>query len=61
VEWRKLHNEELYALYGLPNIIWLIKSRKRGSYRVVVGGGHDGERPLGRPRGVWENKIEMDL
>jgi hypothetical protein len=27
-EWRRLHNEELYALYSLPNIIWVIKSRR---------------------------------
>jgi len=27
-EWRKLHNEELYALYCSPNIIWLIESRR---------------------------------
>ena len=26
-EWRRLHNEELYALY-LPNIIRVIKSRR---------------------------------
>jgi hypothetical protein len=28
-EWRKLHNEELSDLYCLPNIIRLIKSKKR--------------------------------
>jgi hypothetical protein len=27
-EWRRLHNEELYTLYFLPNIIRVIKSRK---------------------------------
>jgi hypothetical protein len=24
-EWRRLHNEKLYALYALPNIIRVIK------------------------------------
>jgi hypothetical protein len=46
-EWRRLHNEELYALYSSPNIMWVIKSRimrwegheaclgeRRGAYRV---------------------------
>ena len=27
-EWRRLHNEELYALYCSSNIIWMIKSRR---------------------------------
>jgi hypothetical protein len=27
-EWRKLHNEELYDMYSLPNIFRVIKSRK---------------------------------
>jgi hypothetical protein len=27
-EWRRLHNEEVYALYSSPNIIRVIKSRK---------------------------------
>ena len=49
-EWRKLHNEELYAPYSSSNIIRVIKSRRlrwaghvarmgerRGAYRVLVG------------------------
>ena len=27
-EWRKLHNEELSDLYSLPNIVWVVKSRR---------------------------------
>jgi hypothetical protein len=49
-EWRRLHNEELNALYSSPNIIRVIKSRRmrwaghvarmgerRGAYRVWWG------------------------
>ena len=28
VEWKRLHNEELYVVYSSPNIIRVIKSRK---------------------------------
>jgi hypothetical protein len=28
VGWRKLHNKELHALYSLPRIIRIIKSRR---------------------------------
>jgi hypothetical protein len=28
-EWRRLHNKELYALYSSPDIIRVIKSRRR--------------------------------
>jgi hypothetical protein len=28
-EWRKLHNEELNDTYFSPNIVWVIKSRRR--------------------------------
>ena len=27
-EWRKLHNAELSDLYSLPNIVWVVKSRR---------------------------------
>ena len=49
-EWRKLHNVELSDLYSLPNIVWVVKSRRmrwagyvacmgegRGVHRVLVG------------------------
>ena len=40
-EWRRLHNEELYNLYSLSDIIYLIKSiMRRAGY--VTGGVHIG-------------------
>ena len=61
-EWGKLHNEELRDLYSLPNIVWVVKSRRmrwaghvarmeevRGVHRVLVGK-LEGNRPLWRPR-----------
>jgi len=33
---------------------------RRGVYRVLVGKS-EGKRPLGRPRGRWEDNINMDL
>jgi hypothetical protein len=27
-EWRKMHNEELNDLNSLPNIVWVVKSRR---------------------------------
>jgi len=58
-EWRKLHNEKLSDLYSSPNIVQVIKSRKkgwawhvtcvgesRGVYRVLVGK-LEGKRPPG--------------
>jgi hypothetical protein len=58
-EWRRLHNEEICALYSSPNII-RVKPRKlrctghvtrmresAGAYRVLVGKS-EGTRPLGK-------------
>jgi hypothetical protein len=72
-EWRKLHNEELNDLYCSPNIVRVIKSRRkrwaghvarmgdgRSVYRVLVGK-PEGNRPLGRRRRRWEDNIKMDL
>jgi hypothetical protein len=72
-DWRKLPNEELHNLYSSPNIIRMIKSRrmrwaehvarmgeKRTAYRILVGK-PEGKRPLGRPRGRWEDNIIIDL
>jgi hypothetical protein len=72
-EWRKLHNEELNALYSSTNIIWGIKSRRkrrarhvarvgdiRGAYRVSMGK-REGKGPLGRSRRRWEDNIKMNL
>jgi hypothetical protein len=72
-EWRRLHNEEICALYSSRNIIWVMKSRRlrwaghvarmeerRGAYRALVGK-PEGRRPLGRTRCRWEDNIKMDL
>jgi hypothetical protein len=54
-EWRKLHNVELNVLYGFPNIVWLIKSRRK------IRGKPEEKRPLRRPRRRWEESIQMDF
>ena len=68
-----VHNEELHELYSSPNIVRVIKSRRkrwvghvarmvewRSVYRVLVGK-PEGKRPLGRPRHRWEDINKMDL
>ena len=72
-EWRKRHNEELNDLYSSPNIFRVINSRRmrwsgyvarigerRDVYSVSVGK-PEGKRPLGRPRGSWEDNIELNV
>ena len=72
-EWRKLHKDELHALYSSPNIIRNLKSRPLrlaghvariehciNEYRVLVGKPEE-KRPLGRPGHRWEDKIKMHL
>jgi hypothetical protein len=72
-EWRRLHEEELYALYFSPDGIRVMKSRRlrweghvarigesRRAYRVLVGK-PEGRRPLGRPRRRWEDNIKIKL
>jgi len=58
---------------SLPNIIWVIKSRRmrwachvahmgnRGIAYIVLVVRSEGKRPLGRPRHIWEVNIKMDL
>ena len=72
-EWRRLHNEELYALYSSANIIRVIISRRmrwtghavcmretRGAYKVLVGRPEE-KRSLERSRSRWKNNITMDI
>ena len=72
-EWRKLHKEELWDLYSLPNIVRVVKSRRmrwaghvvrmgegRGVHKFLVGK-PEGKRPFGRPKRRWEDNIKMDL
>jgi hypothetical protein len=64
-EWRRLHNEELFAVCSSPNI-QVFKSRRirwmghvacmgdrRGAYRVLLGR-PGGNRPVERLRHRWE-------
>jgi hypothetical protein len=72
-KWRKLHNEKLNDTYSSPNIIRVIKARrKRGAGHVarmgerrsvqrILVGKPEIKRPLGRPRRRWNDNIKVDL
>jgi hypothetical protein len=72
-EWRRLHDEELHALYSSPDVIRVIISRRlrwighvarvgesADAYMVLVGK-PEGWRSLGRPKRRWEDNIKMDV
>jgi hypothetical protein len=71
--WGKLHNEWLHNVYSSKNIITVIRSRgmrwtghvacmgeKRNAYRILVAK-PERKRPPRRPRGKWEDNIEIDF
>jgi hypothetical protein len=73
MEWRRLHKEEINALYSSRNMIRVTKSRmmrwtghvagigeKRGACRILVGR-PEGRRPIGVPRHRWVDNIKIDL
>jgi hypothetical protein len=67
-EWKRLHNEELYALYSSSNISRVINSRiMRWVGHVAPSARRDAywvseEKPEGRrPFGRWEDNIKVDL
>jgi len=70
---KRLHNNEIYALYSSQNKIRVIKSRRmrwagyvasmgasRVAYRVLVGK-PEGRTQLGRSRGRLEDNIKLGL
>jgi hypothetical protein len=70
-EWRKPHSEELHDLYSSPSITRIVKARsmrwaghvtrmrvKKNAYRLLVGK-PEGKRPLGRPRRMWVDLVEV--
>ena len=71
-DWTRLHNDRIYSLYHLPNIVKVIETRRlrwtghvarielKSSFKMLTGE-HTGKRPLWRPRHRWEDNIRMDL
>jgi hypothetical protein len=71
-EWRRLHNEQLCALYTSPDIMRVIKSRRMrwashvarmGDRKVHTdfGGRPEGRTALGGRRYRWVDNINMDV
>ena len=52
-EWRKLHMEELRDLYSLPNIVWVVKSRRMrlAGHVARMGGERCAQGSSGETRG----------
>jgi len=70
-EWRKLRNEELNDLYSSPNIVRMIKWRRRweghaarmeriDAYKVLVWSS-EGKRSLLRSSRKWDENIKIEL
>jgi hypothetical protein len=71
-EWRRLHNEELCALYSSPDIMRGIKSRRMrwAGHAARMGGQEgayrlwweiEGRTVLGRRRYRWVDNINVDV
>jgi hypothetical protein len=64
-QWRRLHDEKLHGLCSLPDIIRLIKPKRRrepgnvakGRCIQCFGGTREGK----RPRHKWEDNIKMNV
>ena len=72
-EWKKLHNEELHAIYASPDIVRIIKAGRlqwagyvaqikdtRNAYRILVDKSN-GKRLFGRSKRRWEDNIIVDF
>jgi hypothetical protein len=63
--WRKLHNQELHAVFSLSNINRITTSRninrEEGNACGIMVEKPEVKRPLGRPRRRWVNSINIDL
>jgi hypothetical protein len=55
--WIKLHSEELHYVYCIHVAL---TGEKRNAYMLIVGK-EERMRPLGRPRRIWVDNVNMDL
>jgi hypothetical protein len=56
--WRKLHNDDLHSMMRAGYVARM--GEGRGVYRILMRR-PEGDRPLGRPRSKWEDKINLDV